>query len=328
MELESVRALKAELATEVIRPRILAESAVLGPRARSLDRFHGVERTVALGVAKGKGRRDYTLAVRVQNKGLEDADLIKELETRSAGEVDYRYIGRVVPLQAPPWYQQRQRPLLIGASVAHHRVTAGTIGAFVVHQPTERPVILSNNHVLANEGNAAIGDPVLQPGPFDNGQAPDRIGELLAFVPMAARNNLVDAAIASIDEGLDFDRRDMRGLGTLEGVRAGPLEPGDEVAKVGRTTGVTHGRVTAVELDDVVVGYDGGALSFDGQIEIEGAGSDAFSAGGDSGSLIVDGQSHACALLFAGGDEGGSNGKGLTYANPIHEVVAALGLAF
>ena len=27
------------------------------------------------------------------------------------------------------------------------------------------------------------------------------------------------------------------------------------------------------------------------------------------------------ALLFAGSDLGGSNGKGLTYANPIHSVL-------
>lgn len=29
----------------------------------------------------------------------------------------------------------------------------------------------------------------------------------------------------------------------------------------------------------------------------------------------------AVALLFAGGDVGGSNGLGLTYANPIHRVL-------
>ena len=32
----------------------------------------------------------------------------------------------------------------------------------------------------------------------------------------------------------------------------------------------------------------------------------------------------AVALLFAGGDQGGSNGQGLTYANPIRTVLDAL----
>ncbi|HSW27787.1 MAG TPA: hypothetical protein VLJ62_33845, partial [Burkholderiaceae bacterium] len=90
------------------------------------------------------------------------------------------------------------------------------------------------------------------------------------------------------------------------------------------TTGVRHGRVTAFELDGVPVEYDIGIVTFDDQIEIEGAGKRSFSDSGDSGSLIVDSQLQAAALLFAGGDHGGSNGKGLTYANPIAAVLKAL----
>ena len=65
---------------------------------------------------------------------------------------------------------------------------------------------------------------------------------------------------------------------------------GDVVHKVGRTTGVRHGRVTAFELDGVAVEYDIGVLTFDDQIEIEGSGTRSFSDAGDSGSLIVDDQ--------------------------------------
>lgn len=49
-----------------------------------------------------------------------------------------------------------------------------------------------------------------------------------------------------------------------------------------------------------------------------------FSDSGDSGSLIVDDDRLAIGLLFAGGDEGGRNGKGLTYANPLRAVLDAL----
>ena len=82
--------------------------------------------------------------------------------------------------------------------------------------------------------------------------------------------------------------------------------------------------MTAFELDGVPVEYDIGVLSFDNQIEIEGSGQRSFSDAGDSGSLIVDDDMMAAALLFAGGDHGGSNGKGLTYANPIDAVLKAL----
>ncbi len=65
-------------------------------------------------------------------------------------------------------------------------------------------------------------------------------------------------------------------------------------------------------------------ITFDNQIEIEGAGSGAFSEGGDSGSLVVDADLKGVGLLFAGGEQGGSNGKGLTYANPLKNVLDAL----
>jgi hypothetical protein len=102
------------------------------------------------------------------------------------------------------------------------------------------------------------------------------------------------------------------------------LDVGDTVAKFGRTTGITHGTVTAIELDNVTVSYDNGTATFNGQIEIEGTGTLPFSSGGDSGSLIVDQNNLAAALLFAGGDTGGSNGQGLTFANPIQAVLGAL----
>jgi hypothetical protein len=38
----------------------------------------------------------------------------------------------------------------------------------------------------------------------------------------------------------------------------------------------------------------------------------------------VDADHRGVAILFAGGDESGSNGKGLTFANPIHTVLDEL----
>ncbi len=104
------------------------------------------------------------------------------------------------------------------------------------------------------------------------------------------------------------------------------LLPGTDVKKVGRTTGVTHGRVSAIEVDKVVIDYDMGSLSFDNRIEIESVGNSAFSAGGDSGSLILDEEILGCALLFAGSERGGPNDRGLTYANPIATVLKRLAI--
>ena len=116
----------------------------------------------------------------------------------------------------------------------------------------------------------------------------------------------------------------LRGLGKLSGLGDAFLDEGTEVAKLGRTTGLTRGRVTAFEMDNVVVGYDIGNVRFDDQVEIEGAGDGPFSDGGDSGSLIVGRDRRGVALLFAGSDQGGANGQGLTYANPLRAVLDAL----
>src|SRR6476646_597373 len=66
------------------------------------------------------------------------------------------------------------------------------------------------------------------------------------------------------------DVHQLKGIGSLAGQRSSELQIGDVVHKVGRTTGVRHGRVTAFELDGVEVEYDIGVISFDNQIEIEG----------------------------------------------------------
>jgi hypothetical protein len=345
LKLASVRELKAEVSAEILAPllREAREARSFGLAASPMRRAVKRDRGVALGIARGASPDQYRLAVRIQRRTFEDdAELHRRLEAATHQEVDIRYVGRIAKRTAkapavhdaivhgppPPWFRLRQRPLLIGCSVAHHAVTAGSLGGFFRHRATGEPVLLSNNHVLANEDLAKVGDAVLQPGAFDGGRRfKDRIGTLMQAVPMsAAEPNTMDAAIASLAEGVPFDPRTIIGFGPLRGVRDRPIEPGDEVVKLGRTTGLTRGRVTAIELDDVVVDYDKGQISFDRQIEIEGTGTAAFSSGGDSGSLILDSEGDACALLFAGSDHGGSNGKGVTNANDLTLVMEALNL--
>ncbi len=326
MNLDSVRGLKADARSVVAQ--LLGDDVArrkLGVRAQGVNRVTR-PRSIALGVSQITGG-DYKLAVRVQHPLLIDGKEVNAIREMAKGEVEVRYIGQVQKLQSP-WYQQQCRPVRIGCSVAHFRVTAGTIGGFV-RSAQQDVMILSNNHVLANENDAAIGDAILQPGPFDHGQDPaDRVATLTQFIPIQfAGPNLVDCAVAVLDPGISFDSRSLDQIGQLTGVRPSPIDKGDAVAKLGRTTGITRGAVTAFELDNVTIGYDHGNATFDGQIEIEGAGSLPFSQGGDSGSLVVDQSNQAIGLLFAGGDTGGRNGKGLTYANPIQTVLQALSVS-
>jgi hypothetical protein len=328
MNLDSVRELKNICLEKHVKPSAVSPEtiAAFGLRATSLKKVDPMQRSIALGI--GRKNKQFHLAVRIQKRGMENSAEVEAIRRQAKGEVEVRYVGQVTKLAA--WNQKKVRPLVIGISVGHFAITAGTLGCFVklLKGKDKNPRILSNNHVLADENRGTKGAAILQPGHFDGGRKPaSSVGTLEKFIRLkTSTSNFVDCAIAKISKTIGHEHANIRGVGTLSGTRNGPVDIGDEVHKLGRTTDATRGRVTAIELDNVVVQYDIGNLRFDNQIEIEGADAGPFSLGGDSGSLIVDGEIRAAALLFAGGDQGGTNGKGLTYGNPIAQVFAELGV--
>jgi len=328
MRLESVRELKRSLPAQ-LHKTFAARAAAGETSSLAVASAASLRRETPsyfLGIS-ARRKKDYRLAVRLQDRALERSDLVDRIAARARGEVDVRYVGRI-RARTKPWYRSKHRPLLIGSStgfLADAFIMAGTLGCFVRSGSSPALYILSNNHVLADENRYPKGGSIVQPGALDGGSATaDRVAKLTRFVRLEpGQANFVDCAIAKLNSTIQADVHKLKGLGTLAGQRD-DLLVGDVVHKIGRTTGVRHGRVTAFELDGVAVEYDIGVISFDDQIEIEGAGTRSFSDAGDSGSLIVDDEMQAVALLFAGGDHGGSNGKGLTYANPIGAVLKAL----
>lgn len=79
----------------------------------------------------------------------------------------------------------KYRPAIpAGVSIGHYLITAGTYGARVIDDETGDYLMLSNNHVLANENMATLGDAILQPGPYDGGRSTDKIASLERFVPL------------------------------------------------------------------------------------------------------------------------------------------------
>jgi len=213
------------------------------------------------------------------------------------------------------------RPVPIGVSTGHPDITAGTIGCRV----TDGTYVyaLSNNHVYANSNIATIGDPVLQPGTYDGGSdSDDSIGTLYDFVPINFDDgeNTIDAAIALSSEDLLGNATPPDGYGVPKSQTL-PSAIGQKVKKYGRTTGLTKGRVYAINAT-VTVNYDSDVALFVEQIVISPG---SFSEGGDSGSLIVfDGKAKTkgddrkpIGLLFAASDL-------YAIANPIDAVLNAL----
>ncbi len=240
---------------------------------------------------------------------------------------DVQQTGRFRALEINP--RGRYRPAQPGLSIGHYLVTAGTFGYLV--RRGEELFILSNNHVLADTNAAQIGDPILQPARLDGGTVErDRIAALSEFVPLdfgeteadhplleliaallnalaslfgssvrlqatrlSAGENRMDAALARVDDPSLV----VPGWPEI-GEQRGLAEPqlGMEVQKFGRTTGYTTGIVRQVDVA-VNVEYQGRTAHFVDQVM-----TDSMSAGGDSGSAILDGEGHAVGLLFAGSD--------------------------
>lgn len=210
------------------------------------------------------------------------------------------------------------RPVPLGISTGHPDITAGTLGARLTDGTNV--YALSNNHVYADINTADLGDDVIQPGTFDGGALPDDfIGDLAAFVTIdfsAGATNVVDAAIASTTTG-DVGNATTSDCYGIPSLTTATASVNMKVQKCGRTTELTKGKVSAINATVNVNYGDPGVATFVNQIVVsKGA---PFSAGGDSGSLVVvnDANASPVGLLFAGSNS-------TTIINPINAVLSEL----
>jgi hypothetical protein len=207
-------------------------------------------------------------------------------------------------------------------------IIIGTLGCFVTLADGST-AILSNNHVLAGENRGLKGkDRILQPGnlTFTAAQHIATLADFVALKPSPANArpalgnvvfNAVDAAVAKVEQGIASSQSYLPARGKPAPHGLATAKVGDKVFKVGRTTGLTNGTITAVGTVVGPIGYDPGNCWFSQQFEIVGDNGTMFSDHGDSGSAIVSTTGEVVGLLYAG------NGTH-TYACPIQAVLAAL----
>ncbi len=200
--------------------------------------------------------------------------------------IERSYDAHLRPQAAPrkPDRKKRLDPIVPGISIAHVDVTAGTVGAVVYDARTGAPYVLSNWHVLHGD-TGGIGDPISQPGSFDDNRVQQNLYGHLVRSHLGAAG---DCAIATI-EGRQL-APEILGLGVAVDRIAEPAL-GDKVMKSGRTTEITHGIVARVHVT-VRIDY-GAAGSHDiGGFEIQPdpahpARDGEISMGGDSGAAWV-----------------------------------------
>ena len=324
MKLSSCRDLKLQvqgrayrLAATSIRRR---DYNIRKVRGKGKRKIHAIEDTpmAAIGVAPGK-RKEYKLAVRIY-RGAEQyqAVLLRGLG-KHMDEIDLATGVRYKP----------RLTLKAGGSIGHYKITAGTLGGFV--EDEKNYYMMSNNHVFANSNQCFGGDPIVQPGPVDaGGGAPKIVGHLDKWFPLSkiARDG-VDAAVATFSDDVDFfNPWNYTGIGRIKKTHVTNRMTVTRVIKRGRTTSVRRGTVSAFELDGVQIDYgtpsDPAIVTFDDQIEIIGSPpSRDFSAGGDSGSFIIDRDTmQVYALLYGGGPD--ASGIDRTLAHFIPDVFKAM----
>ena len=261
----------------------------------------------------------------------------------------------------PAAHQNAQiAPMLLGSSGGNNNdfdekagsivdCCSGTLGA-LVQDSTGRQYLLSNNHVLARSDQASVGDTIVQPGLIDNNCTPNGDGSgtvpvaaLTAWLPLRSPQTNVDAAIAQVashtvdSTGSILELGLRQPDGSLAAAPPGISSSGGKgenatlqlhVAKSGRTTGLTCGKVDAIDLDVAVDYFKDCAetqpyltKTFTGQIAVSG---DRFGDAGDSGSLLVDSaNAEPVGLFFAGGTD--DSGVSHAIASPAPDVLSALG---
>jgi endonuclease G len=249
--------------------------------------------SVGVGLLDGEVCIQFTVAKKAQPEELEalgTKELPKKVEIdgfevktdvleRSFAS-SYTLVSPVETVKDPR--KLRADPMVPGVSVSHPKGTAGTLGTIVYDKRTGAPCVLSNWHVL-HTPEGKIGDPMVQPGPFDDNRVESNEAGTLIRSHLGPAG---DCALAKI-EGRSFDAS-VFDLDIRVG-RIGTPELGDLVIKSGRTTGVTHGQVKRVDvMTKIDYGMPTGQCNIGG-FEIgplQGAAKDyEVSVGGDSGSV-------------------------------------------
>lgn len=201
----------------------------------------------------------------------------------------------------------------VGILAHEEHYSVGSLGAIVVSGG--HTYILSNNHVIADEGHAPLGTIVEGK---DRGSAGIRpIARLSRFTPFAHGfpGSRLDAAIAKIDSGVSFSN-EIPGFGNLRQI--GQARQNRRVKILGAASGDRTGQISNLSGTFSIRYHHSQYVVFSNLIVILPIGR-GFAQKGDSGSVIVDEQDGVGVGLLLGTL---ANGMGL--ANHLTEVMSAL----
>lgn len=361
MKLEEAREARKVILDRMYRKGPLPKTSVVSKQLLGyLDGFHNTSPWNKPSV--GYSFVDYAnvgvrLEVRIAQSARKARDLKARLESEYGDEVHVANVSRpqiFCGVAEDPSAQARRRryegtaedPLPLGVSVGTDEGTTGTLGFFAVDGKDSLGFV-SCYHVLGSLPyweEPEDGQRIYQPGPQD--ETPSNRTHIARLghynVLHHKRPNRAESAFAILKEGVHVLGNRIPALfgeAFADRLVSGPLGSTEadllklhEVYKVGRTSGLTKGYVSALAIDSfsVDIEKDSSMLHylFDNVIEIMwDPSSPEFSVNGDSGGLIfsnLEDELKAVGMVFAGGKIFDVDGvRGTTYGFMVKDILAA-----
>lgn len=288
---------------------------------------------VDLGFKWSKGRMTPRLSIRVHvarkkdRSELSPDDLFpKQLEGVLVDVIEAKYAPQALvgvrPEAAVEGRGKRFDVIPIGVSVGCKYSTAGTLGAKVIDNQSNKEMILSNWHVLVGRPQARAGLSIWQPGWIDGGTKEENtIAKLSRWVL-----GPFDAAVAELTGVRPVLTTTTEGKEVVD-ITSPRL--GMSVWKSGRSTGHTSGFIDGVKMKVPLDYREAGNHVLDGVfrvIPMPGTSSGEISTGGDSGAVWVDEESGKAVGLHFAGEIGETPEHAL--AHEISQVIEKLDVRF
>ena len=222
--------------------------------------------------------------------------------------------------------QEASRKVAIGDSIGHSRATAGTLGCFAHDGRGRGMVLVSASSVLAPPGSTT-GEYIYSPAPLDSPQPTPR--SRIAVLDAFDREVAVASLLPSVDivgnrlVGPEVPEP-FRNLSIREVVALRSLRIGMQVAKLGRTTGFTVGRLTAVETAIEIRVDVREKVWLEGQCMVEGDNGNSFVGPGDAGALVVSVEPFAALGIVIAAARSGKD----VIVSPLSSILSRFSLKF
>jgi hypothetical protein len=259
---------------------------------------------VGLKETKGEIRRELCFKITVDKKKEKSKIKVKDRIPETIYGFKTDVVEKIISL--PAANSKKYRPLISGCQIASSTKSGvGTLGCLAKRNSDNKIVLLTNWHVVIDNGTSIDGERIGQPN--HNGCCSCCASGEFATVVGGQLNTTHDAAIALL-HGQETDTipeeryiNEILGIGII----AGSAEPlgGETVYKYGRTTGLTKGQIindnTSIGVDFSTT-YEGfGTITRNG-VQIDAVDPHPkFIDFGDSGSVSVNEHNQVVVLNWA-----------------------------